>query len=160
LADGRVVIAVMGSSVLRFFDASGRFVRSAGRNGGGPGEFRQIMALYRMRGDTLAVNDNLTEIDWSAPDGRSIRRGRSSRDEFSQLETVALLGDGTYFGIKMSHHEPGGRLVRRMLTLIRVEPATGAVDSIAPLPGILETPRLPGQSPSQVAFTPNVHFAA
>src|SRR6185295_16557991 len=47
LSDGRVVVADAHSHELRWF-GSGRWIRSAGRNGGGPGEFQQI--------DLLAVN--------------------------------------------------------------------------------------------------------
>jgi hypothetical protein len=40
LADGGVVVADPGLPGIRFFDASGKPVRSVGRNGEGPGEFR------------------------------------------------------------------------------------------------------------------------
>ncbi len=160
LADGRVVVAVMGASTLRFYDSTGQFERSAGRKGAGPGEFRQILALYRMRGDTLAVNDYYLELDWFGPDGRSLRRGRANRDEFVQLQTVSLLEDGTYFGIEMSHREPSGRFTRRMLTLLRVDDTKGIVDTVATLPGILESSRAPGVEPQPVIFTSTLHFAA
>jgi hypothetical protein len=39
LGDGQIVIGNSGSSELRFFDRNGKFVRAAGRRGGGPGEF-------------------------------------------------------------------------------------------------------------------------
>ncbi len=59
LADGTVVIGNAGSGELRFFDRSGRFLRSAGRHGAGPGEFGEYSAmhLWRSPGGALVVDD-------------------------------------------------------------------------------------------------------
>src|SRR5690606_37218699 len=45
LRDGRIVIADGGSSELRFYDPQGRYRSTAGRRGGGPGEFRSLSAI-------------------------------------------------------------------------------------------------------------------
>ena len=45
LADGTIVIGNSGSSELRFFDARGKFVRSLGRRGAGPGEFGEFSSV-------------------------------------------------------------------------------------------------------------------
>src|SRR5262245_59126486 len=39
LRDDRIVVADNGSAQLRFYDGRGRFLKSIGRRGGGPGEF-------------------------------------------------------------------------------------------------------------------------
>jgi hypothetical protein len=57
LADGRVVVANAGSAELRFFDAAGRYLRSAGGRGGGPGEFRWLTGLYPYGADSLLAVD-------------------------------------------------------------------------------------------------------
>jgi hypothetical protein len=57
LSDGRWVVADMGSSQLRYYNAAGRHVQSVGRSGEGPGEFGQVMGMYRLAGDTIAVDD-------------------------------------------------------------------------------------------------------
>ncbi len=57
LSDGRWVVADMGSSQIRWFDAEGRHLQSAGGRGEGPEEFRQVMGLTRLAGDTLLVDD-------------------------------------------------------------------------------------------------------
>lgn len=44
LPDGRIVIANGGSHELRLVDASGMYLRSVGRMGGGPGEFSEFAA--------------------------------------------------------------------------------------------------------------------
>jgi hypothetical protein len=62
LSDGRWVVADMGSSQLRYYDAAGGHLHSVGRSGEGPGEFRQVMGMYRLAGDTVAVDDSRTRI--------------------------------------------------------------------------------------------------
>jgi hypothetical protein len=57
LADGRVVVANSGTSQLRFFDSTGRYLSSAGRRGGGPGEFTGNLKLLPYQGDSLLVWD-------------------------------------------------------------------------------------------------------
>lgn len=58
LSDGTIVIANSGTFELRFHDEQGRFVRSAGTEGDGPGEFRSLTSVWRMRGDTIVVWDS------------------------------------------------------------------------------------------------------
>lgn len=55
LANGDIAVADGGSNQVRYF-RSGAFVRSFGREGDGPGEFRSMSRLIRF-GDTLAVHD-------------------------------------------------------------------------------------------------------
>lgn len=54
---GTIVVGDMGSSQLRFFDPAGRHVRTASRQGRGPGEIGQLMRVSVFRGDTLLVTD-------------------------------------------------------------------------------------------------------
>ncbi len=159
LGDGRIVVAVMGSYALRFYDAAGTFVGSAGRRGEGPGEFRQILKLFRMRGDTLAVNDYHVEVDWFDASGGTITSGRARRRGLVQLQTVAMLENGTYFGIVATGFQRGDRLQQRQLGLVRVRAERGEVDTVAVLPGIFETIRAPGASPEMAVFTPHMLIA-
>lgn len=160
LGDGRIVVAVMGSYALRFYDAAGNFVGSAGRRGEGPGEFRQILKLFRMRGDTLAVNDYHFEVDWFDASGRTVTSGRARRRGLVQLGTVAMLENGTYFGIVATGFQRGDRLQQRQLGLVRVRAERGEVDTVAVLPGILETIRAPGAPSEMAVFTPHMLIAA
>jgi hypothetical protein len=57
LGDGSIVVA-NGDQTLRFFDASGRFIRSVGREGDGPGEFRTLRSIQRLAGDTVFAWDS------------------------------------------------------------------------------------------------------
>lgn len=67
LADGGVVVADPGLPGIRFFDASGKPVRSVGRNGEGPGEFRAPQWVGVCSGGHIFTWDwrlyRLTEFD-------------------------------------------------------------------------------------------------
>ncbi len=45
--DGQLIVADLGASPLKLFDAQGRFVRRLARRGGGPGEMEYLARLYR-----------------------------------------------------------------------------------------------------------------
>jgi hypothetical protein len=57
LDDGTVIIANSGTSEIRWYDADGRHLRTAGRSGDGPGEFRLLSRMFRVPGDSLMVVD-------------------------------------------------------------------------------------------------------
>lgn len=58
--DGTIVVADRGTSNLRFYDARGKFIRSSGRNGAGPGEFRML-------GDFIPLENGFLVTDWRLP---------------------------------------------------------------------------------------------
>ena len=57
LSDGSIAVADDYSMQVRIFDQSGAHVRSMGREGEGPGEFKRLWLLWRLPGDTLWVGD-------------------------------------------------------------------------------------------------------
>ncbi len=57
LSDGRIVIANGGTHELRFYSSHGVFLRSAGREGEGPGEFSRMGWMQHLGGDSLFVYD-------------------------------------------------------------------------------------------------------
>lgn len=57
LTKGEIVVADGATQQLRLFDSQGRFLRSFGRRGAGPGEFRSLNWMGRS-GDTLFVYDS------------------------------------------------------------------------------------------------------
>jgi hypothetical protein len=57
LSDGRIVVANGGTHQLRFYDANGGHLFSVGREGGGPGEFAELMWVRALPGDTLLAYD-------------------------------------------------------------------------------------------------------
>lgn len=58
LSDGRLVVANSGTNQLRFYDSSGRYLSSSGREGGGPGEFRGLSWLG------ASADDSTLAYDW------------------------------------------------------------------------------------------------
>jgi hypothetical protein len=74
LGDGRIVVANGGSEQLRWYDARGRHVASAGRQGGGPGEFHGLNVLRRLPGDSVLASDMMAfRLSWLDPGGRFVR---------------------------------------------------------------------------------------
>lgn len=74
LSDGTIVVADGGANDLRFYDASGRFLRSAGGEGGAPGEFRTLWGAARIPGDTLVAFDFRGQrLSLFGPDGSFAR---------------------------------------------------------------------------------------
>lgn len=73
-SDGRIVIADAGSSEVRFFDSEGRFLNSAGKQGGGPGEFEALANIWRIERDSvLAFDSRSARITVLGPDGDYVR---------------------------------------------------------------------------------------
>lgn len=72
--DGRLAVANGGSHEIRFYDADGRHLGSAGGEGEGPGEFRNVVSLWPRPGDSLwafdSRNRSFTVLD---PAGEFVR---------------------------------------------------------------------------------------
>ena len=75
LSDGRVVVADQSSLQLKFYDASGRHLKSVGGKGQGPGEFRDFHTITRLAGDSIAV-EMLRMATIFAPSGAFVRNVR------------------------------------------------------------------------------------
>ncbi|MEX0893085.1 MAG: hypothetical protein WEB88_13035 [Gemmatimonadota bacterium] len=74
LADGTIVVLNTGARELRFYDAAGVYLRTVGREGRGPGEFR-YPRHFLVRGDTLLVWDDVAdELTRLLPDGTQLDR--------------------------------------------------------------------------------------
>ncbi|MEX0892728.1 MAG: hypothetical protein WEB88_11210 [Gemmatimonadota bacterium] len=76
LPDGGVAISDYTTRQLRFYDRTGKHVRSVGGRGSGPGEFASVAVIYRGRGDSLVVSDTgrrrLTILDAQGELGRTL----------------------------------------------------------------------------------------
>lgn len=69
LSDRRIVVGNMGTAELRIYDAAGVHEVTAGRRGAGPGEFRQVMGVVVLPGDTILVLDRFDRAQLFDPRG-------------------------------------------------------------------------------------------
>lgn len=102
LSDGSIVLANARSWQLRWYDANGQYIRSAGRQGEGPGEFRQPYTLFRLDGDTLLAGDirPLRFLRFT-PDGQWVRTVDVQPMMINSPNFLAVLGDGRMlFGLR------------------------------------------------------------
>lgn len=77
MSDGRLVIGDRGTRELRFFDRDGGHLLTVGRSGQGPGEFRRLYSIDRIRGDTLVASEwPVGTLAWFDPQGTYIRNTR------------------------------------------------------------------------------------
>ena len=102
LSDGRIVAANCSSAELRYFDDSGRHIRTVGGKGEGPGEIRfRMQHLFPALGDTVVVVENLL-VEYIAhlfgPDGDY---ARSTRFE-NEIIPKGRLADGRFVGMRTS----------------------------------------------------------
>jgi len=104
LEDGTVVVANAGSGEMRFYDANGAHIRSVGRTGTGPGEFRIVYRIARRGRDSLIAWDPaLRRISVFSRDGNFGRMLSAPafgaqfflfRDEFDDGSILGHIDDG------------------------------------------------------------------
>ena len=77
LPDGGLVVLDAGSRELRWFDAAGEHVPTAGRRGQGPGEFLNPVVPPQFQSDSLLIFDRARRaFTWVALDGSGERTAR------------------------------------------------------------------------------------
>ncbi len=134
LSDGTLAVADGGSDEIRLYSASGKFERSAGGRGDGPGEFDLIVGLTRGRGDTLIALDHTDRIALFTPGLAFL--GYFALPHFSlavhPLDDGALVVEAEMMSLEIL--ERGG-LVRVPTVLWRVDPGDGVTDSIGETAG-------------------------
>ena len=165
LADGRIVVANGGTRELRFYDGDGRFLRSVGRQGAGPGEFRGYMGLH-VGGDSLyAFDSDLRRVSVFDQEGRFARsfvlEGPTSgaspfmRGVFSD-RSVLVSGSRPF-----RYGEERGGVARRTVSFWRYGPDGVQLDSIGSFPGSESYVHVTGGSMSvmSLAFGKELHQA-
>ena len=121
--DGRLVVLENETSELRFFDAEGRHLRTAGGRGEGPGEFQYSSTFARLPGDTLLVEAIDRYISFTS-NGDYVGEWRIDSSDLVARERAAcgpsaLLADGSLFQCALGRPEAavrwGSRLVAQLL---------------------------------------------
>lgn len=121
LSDGRIVVASGGTQDLRYFDPTGRHLRSVGRKGEGPGEFQSIGTLAVLPGDSVAVYDwNLQRVSFFDPSGTFVR-SFLLQHAAGVAFPVGRFADGSWLmqpGFVFSPGDPGTTVVRDTARLL------------------------------------------
>ena len=131
---GRLYIYQRGVQTVHAFSPDGRNVRSLGRRGDGPGEFRATRAGGFL-GDTVYVIDrSASRVTFFGPDGELLRTTRAPRfasdRTFRQFSLVGLL-DGRAFLMAEGYNAETVHLLDGLgQSLLRVDPLTEAPDTI------------------------------
>ena len=129
--DGTFVVVNSGTHELRFFDARGRFVSTAGRRGSGPGEYRDMQTAAFLPGDSIAVLDRMARrISILDPRGSFVRsfplaapfEGGGSLTQmvamangslfvgYSEVQRMAPQPTAAYFGQRLFSYSTTGEL--------------------------------------------------
>ena len=120
LSDGRIVVANGGTSELRFFGPDGRWVKSVGRHGDGPGEFRDLGWLDAGAGDTLRTYDWVRRLSVFSPEGDLVR-------------PVSLHAGGEVWSPRPLGMVADGRLVAQSQKAVTLDSKAGAGRDTVPL---------------------------
>lgn len=138
-ADGAIYVAQAQEKLVRVFDRAGRFVRAFGREGAGPGEFREPERLG-WRGDTLWVADSrAARISLFEPPGRflssvTFRWQAGGQRGFTAYVPFHLLADGSVLGGRLRAPEPFSPDNPQPLPELRFSRAGRVADTVAVLP--------------------------
>jgi hypothetical protein len=131
LEDGTIVVVNGGTHELRYYDASGRFLRTVGGEGDGPGELRNPLRLLRVHDDSLLVVD-FRGVSLFDSDGAFIR---STPTPIVRPE--AAFADGSLIGRRFAPGQDPFALgaSRPQIALVRWWPDGGDTATIAIVPG-------------------------
>lgn len=135
-AGDRLAIVDGGSSSIRLFDARGRFVRSVGREGSGPGEFRLPTWVGECADGGSAAWDFSRKVVyydslWNYREEVPIPAAVTSARPLA-----CLTGGDIVATVETGGRVPeGGGLVRLPTTVVRIRPREGRVDTIATFSG-------------------------
>lgn len=109
-------VAAIDVTRIRYFDASGKQVTIAGRNGAGPGEYRSLTSICRTRGDTIVVFDTGTQRV-GILDGRGKFVRHIPYDRFGSPPWAGCFDDGTYISSVSRPQVQGARAMSQLSRL-------------------------------------------
>jgi hypothetical protein len=148
LSDGRLALANATTNEIRLYDAQGKHLRTAGRPGGGPGEYQNIQGFWLGPGDSLLVGEPLTRrlsvLDGQGNFARSFFLGAQSgqlapsKGRVEIAFPVGWFADGAVVGLSQSiainQNRPG--MYRDSVTLIRYAADGSVRDTLGRFPGV------------------------
>lgn len=136
LGDERIVVANGGTSEIRFYGPGGALLSASGGEGEGPGEFRRLGPVRRLRGDSLLAKD-LFRTSIFDDRGRFVRTVQPQGPAGVNTLEI-LLDDGTMLGsgvvrFNVADVKPG--LFRMAFTFYRFDGTGRLIDTLGVYPG-------------------------
>lgn len=127
LADGTIVVADGGDRLLRFFDSTGRQLRTAGGPGAGPGEFQGLRVIPRCIPDSLAVSDGASSrISIFSAEGNFARSFQQPH-----LMSQIVCAGGSFAGLLAPEAASPGQTLRSSLLFFNARgDSTGAIRDV------------------------------
>lgn len=111
LPDGRIVVADGDALTLRFFSPDGALLRTVGRTGSGPGEFRGLRSIF-LAGDSIGVVDldlrRISLFDLQGSFGRVHTLRTVGAGAFPPVP-IGRLGDGRFIAYEPPTFSTGDR---------------------------------------------------
>lgn len=92
--DGGVVVGNSGTSEIRRYDRTGRYLATSGRQGSGPGEFRSISWMGPYRGDSIVVYDMRSQRFSVLGPGGEFSRVLSPGTTAGPVRPLGIFSDG------------------------------------------------------------------
>jgi hypothetical protein len=145
--DGSLIVANGGTLEVRVYDPAGAFVRSWGRGGEGPGEFRSLDGVSLI-GDTIYAFDlDLRRANTFTSAGEHIATIRFAEQGVIPLGPPIVMSDRTFVvawmvGDPFTLFDRGeanvGQVVRTQAMLVRYAPTGAVLDTIGSFPGFEE----------------------
>lgn len=165
LPDGSVLVANGGVSPrLPVFSPTGAYVRSIGRQGDGPGEYRWITSIQSGAGDSIFIFDaGQQRMTVVLPDGSVAGTTESTIDPLTVgagLQKMSVLADGSYVGRGASRARAGQpyEIIRDTISMGLMDRDLTEFRRIARLPDRMTTTSLVAgrRSFRAPAFSPEV----
>jgi hypothetical protein len=140
LANGAIVAANAGTFELLYYSPAGEWVRTSGRNGGGPGEFQSMDDVWLSGDDSVLVFDrSVRRLSVFGPDGAYVRSLQIA-DSGRPPQVLGRFADGTYLIRVADSFSPQGTeqrgLRREPYRLYRYSPAGEPLAHLGDFPGM------------------------
>lgn len=131
LSDGRIAVLNGGTEEVRLYDRTGTHVRTFGRRGGGPGEFRSVLTLNVVSGDTLVVGDYRPwRFNLFTPDGEFLRTVEPENQYINTPRVMEMTSQGEFLLGGTCCRPQENEFVQDSLILVIYDRSGALVDSL------------------------------
>lgn len=158
LSDGTIAVLNGGSHEIRFYDSTGGFLRSTGRHGNGPGEFRFPVGMVRSADTLIVIDMSARRFTYIGPDGRLVRTKPST---VGLSGFVAFLDSSTFLAAEpLRHRSEGEGIFQRPYVARAVDIESGVADTLGTFGTLAEMRTFAGEivATTRVPFTVHPGF--